>query len=424
MIIIILISWENLRVNLIMLATFKRGIISQNCFWWKMNDFLPDTTGAELYQSLKKRGRFVQLNIVGHTIYLVTDINDIAQLLELSPNPFGPGILKENFFRRFIPTNVGIATDPSWQYKRAYNDAVLETDKQHSLYTVFNESIYERMISLQPHNFETFSEMAKELTSKFIFGTYTYNPIVYKVFKQADSFLSSAFNLNTVEPRDLGEYRDYLQSELLHPHPNTLLAFGDGHHVGLTTDILVDQIPHWIFPIAGVFSVHLPRLLALLASHPAELEKVIHEIHEGRFTDKHCYVRKCILELFRLNNAVNSTFRGLTSDFTFHNSDTVFVKGTQFVFFNNPILRDLFEHPNQFIPSRWHPEMESSMRALMFNQGNQRCPGKELTILLLTLGLVNYLSLHNNQIQCSIIYDKEFIPYAINPCTLQFKQNH
>lgn len=418
----ILLPWDDIRVNLIMLATLKRGIISQNCFWWRMNDFLPDATGAEVYMSMKKRGRFVKLNIMGKTIYLLTDIVDIQQLLEFSPEPFGPGVIKNNFFRRFIPNNVGIGTNPSWKYKREYNDAVLQTNEQHILIPTMNDSIKEKMTAINPYNFTTFSEMAKQLTSNIIFGTYEYNPVIYKVFRQADSFLSAVFNINTVDPEDLAEYRRYLQNQLFNPLPNTLLSLGQVHHYALSTEVIVDQIPHWIFPIAGVFGVHLPRLLAVLASHPSDLELICKEIENGTYKNKDTYIRKCILELFRLNNAVNSTFRGLTHDFTFNNSDEKFAKGTEFVFFNNPILRDLFDFPNQYVPSRWNMDMETSMHALMFNQGNQSCPGKELTISLLTMGVVNYLDLHKNAIQCNTTFSKEFIPYIINPCTLEFTQ--
>lgn len=416
-----IMPWDDFNINLIMFMTLKRGIISQNCFWWSLNDYLPDATGADIYQSIKKKGRFIKLNIMGKKIYLLTDINDIAQLLELSPNPFGPGVIKKNFFSTFIPTNVGIAVNPDWKYKREYNDRVLQTDKPHTMIPFFYDQIKTKMSMIMPHNFETFSEMARQLTSKIIFGTYNYDPIVYKVFEQADSFLSAIFNINTVDKKDLAKYHSYLENQLLNPQPNTLLEFGHGFHHKFPVNVLIDQIPHWIFPITGVFAVHLPRLLALLANHQPELDVVILEIENGTYLETHNYIRKCILELFRLNNAVNSTFRGLTDDFIFEDSDTVFEKGTQFVFFNNPLLRDLFDYPNEFIPSRWQPEMENKITALMFNQGNQRCPGKELTISLLTIGLVNYLKLNENKIDCNLKLKKEFIPYIINPCTLEFK---
>ena len=90
------------------------------------------------------------------------------------------------------------------------------------------------------------------------------------------------------------------------------------------------------------------------------------------------------METLRLNNPVITTFRTLTSDFTFQGGYS-FKKGTQFLILNNPILREkeFYKEPNKFIPSRWTPEMEKSFYAISFNQGPQKCPGKELAIYLL-----------------------------------------
>jgi cytochrome P450 len=415
------LNWDTLVTNLVMIFTLKRGIISQNCFWWTLNDLMPDATGTEVYTRLKSKGRFIELNLLGQNIFLITDIRDITQLLQLSPNPFGPGVFKQNFFSTFIPKNVGIAVNPDWKYKREYNDKVLETDKIHSYNDIFREYIQEIFAKRNPKTFKEFTELTRSLTSRIIFGTYEYNPILYKVFKQADSLISARFNINTVDSKDLQEYRNYMRYELENPKPNTLLYLANMYHKMLPLDSVIDQIPHWVFPIAGLFSVHLPRLLVILANHPQELEKVKQEIQTKSFLHKDNYIRKCILELFRLNNAVNSTFRGLTKSFSFEGDTRIFQPGTQFVFFNNPVLRDLFESPNEFIPSRWTIELEESFVALMFNQGNQRCPGKELVISLITSALVFYLEMNEYSIRTDIKINPSFVPYILNPCTIEFK---
>jgi cytochrome P450 len=420
-VLLLVLNWETLQVNLTVIFTLNRGIISQNCFWWALNDFLPDATGAEVYKTLKSQGRFIDLNILGERIFLLTDVRDIQELLDLSPDPFGPGKIKKNFFSTFIPKNVGISVGTDWKYKREYNDKVLETDRLHQYSQAFGEYIDTVFAEMRPKTFAEFTEATRKITSKILFGTYDYNPILYKVFKQADSLMSARFNVNTVNSDDLEEYREYMRGELDHPKPNTLISLANTHHALLPTDSVIDQIPHWVFPIAGLFSVHLLRLLVLLSNHPDELKRVVHELHEETQVRRSSYVRKCILELFRLNNAVNSTFRGITDSFTFENSDKVFEKGTQFAFFNNSVLRDLFDSPNQFIPSRWSPEVEESNAALMFNQGNQRCPGKELVISLLTQGLGSFLRLNDYSVETNIKLDTNFIPYILNPCTITFQ---
>ena len=414
-------KWEDIWVNTVVLLTLQRGIITQNCFWWSVNDLFGDSTGTELYGHLRQQGRFVPLNVLGKQLYLVTHMEDITQLLEGSPNPFGPGIFKKNFFDSFIPKNVGISTNPEWKQRRDYNDNVLEPNTKHSLNAVFGKYIEEMFTQHSPKTFGDFTDMTRKLTSKIIFGTYAYNDTIYKVFKQADSVLSARFNTHPVDPNDLKEYREYMRHHLENPTPNTLLFSGHRHHARIPIDDILDQIPHWVFPIAGLFSVHLPRLLVLLANHPEELAIVVSEVQDKLHfnTENHC--RKCILELFRLNNAVNSTFRGLTETFQFENSDAVFEPGTEFVFFNNPVLRDTFDRPNQFVPSRWTRKLEHSHQALMFNHGNQECPGKELTITLLTLGLLHYLQLNSYTIATNIKLDPSFIPYMLNPCSIVFE---
>lgn len=418
--ILVLHNLDNIKVNAIVFMTLKRGILSQNCFWWRVNDFFQDSTGYDIYQRLKQKERFVKLNVLGKELYLLTNLDDIKEVLELSPNPFGAGVLKKNFFSSFMKRNVGISDGQQWIDRRDYNDKVLETDKPHHMTAIFHDYINEIFHKEKPKNFTEFSESTKKITSKIVFGTYDYNEVVYKVFKQADSIVSLTFEINPVDNIDLSLYENYVRTQLQNPHENTLLYLGHKYHKMIPEQDVIEQIPHWIFPIAGLFSVHLPRLLVLLLNHKDDFEIVKREIINKTYLRKDNYIRKCILELFRLNNAVNSTFRGLLEPYQFSNSNKVFAKSTEFVFFNNPLLRDLFESENQFVPSRWNEELENDYRALMFNQSNQRCPGKELVISLLQSGCASYLELCNFNLQTNIKLDNNNIPYLINPCSIQF----
>jgi cytochrome P450 len=411
---------NDLIINSIVFLTLKRGIVSTNCFWWKINNYFPDVTGYYVYQRIKNKNRFVKINIAGKTFYLITNLNDIKELLQLSPNPFGPGLLKKNFFDSFMPKNVGISINPDWKYRREYNDKVLQTDKFHELNVIFYEHIFEAYSTMKYKKFDDILQLTRKLTSKIIFGTYDYNKSIYKVFNQTNSLILALFKVNPVNKKDLDNFHNYCLLELENPKPNTLLSLAKKYHKIIPIEQILDQIPHWIFPIAGLFSVQLPRLLVILESHPNELRIVIDEIKLKSHFNKNSFVRKCILELFRCNNPVNSTFRSLLSPFKFENSDITFEKDSQFVFFNNPLLRDLFEFPNNFVPNRWNEELENSIRALMFNQGPQRCPGKELTISLMIIALEVFLKLNNYEIKSNTKIDPNFIPFMINPCNIEF----
>lgn len=420
LVILLITQLDTIKVNAIVFMTLRRGIITQNCFWWRVNDYFPDSTGYELYQRLKQKERFVKLNILGKDIYLLTKLNDIQELLDSSPNPFGAGILKKSYFSSFMSRNVGISDGLEWVKRREYNDIILETDKPHSLTPIFTEYINEIFSTIKPKDFSEFTQATRQITSKIIFGTYEYNDIIYKIFKQADSLLSATFSMNFINKQDLAEYEEYLRKELHNSRPNTLLSLGHQYHKMLPQQDLIEQIPHFIFPIAGLFSVHFPRLLVLLLNHPKEYEIVKEQIQHNQHFHRENHIRKCILELFRLNNAVNSTFRGLLEPYQFTDSNVEFEKGTEFVFFNNPVLRDLFERPNEFVPSRWDAKLENEYRALMFNQANQRCPGKELVLSLLQSACVQYLKLCDFKVNTNIKLNPEYIPYLINPCTITF----
>ena len=77
------------------------------------------------------------------------------------------------------------------------------------------------------------------------------------------------------------------------------------------------QIPHYIFPLAGLYVTSIPRLLLLLCNHKHIFRKVIHEINKNDIYQLP-YLRKCIMETLRLMNPLITTFRTLLQDYTFY----------------------------------------------------------------------------------------------------------
>ena len=159
---------------------------------------------------------------------------------------------------------------------------------------------------------------------------------------------------------------------------------------------------------------------------------MIQEVNSLNYSDKDNYekiykltfLRKCIMETLRLNNPVITTFRTLTRDFSFDNKYR-FYKGDQFLILNNPILREpkFFKNPNKFIPSRWTDNMEKSYYSLIFNQGPQKCPGKEITIYLIQSFIYNLIKIKEigltQSLRCKKINTNK-IKETINPCTIKF----
>ena len=196
---------------------------------------------------------------------------------------------------------------------------------------------------------------------------------------------------------------------------------------------VLHQIPHFIFPIVGLFITTLPRLLIMIFNHKNVLKNVINEVNSVKkdtelISDKIyklTYIRQCILETLRLINPLVTTFGSLSQDFEFDEKYS-FKKGTQFLILNNPVLREneYFEQPDKFIPERWTPKMEKSYYAISFNQGPQRCPAKELVIFLLQSFIYNFFIIKNINMNTIVEInevDINNIPQITNPFSFYIK---
>ena len=108
LIILCLINYEQLRVDILTELVISRGVVSVNCFWYKITElFFKDASGINLFNDLKKKyGDFAFTNVFGKDCYLVTNINDIKYVLDNSPYLFNVGELKLKFFNKNHFTDV------------------------------------------------------------------------------------------------------------------------------------------------------------------------------------------------------------------------------------------------------------------------------------------------------------------------------
>ena len=417
-------------VNKMVSLIIKRGILAPNCKWWEVSSReLEDASGVELYYKMKKKyGKLVPVKMAGKSMYLVTDINYIRIILENSPFVFGVGILKYKMFKSFMKYNLGVSEGCPWIKRRTLNIQTLDTDRLHEYAGKFNEYIKNILKDHTPTNFEQFSILAKKITMQVVFGTDVVVEEVFQIFSEANSMKALVEPDYEINPKIMSVYLDYLAKNIANPNPDCLVYLA----VQASSDQqeLIHQIPHWIFPIVGLIHTSIPRLLLLLVNHPDKLYKLFGEIQKLPSLDANSiynlrYLRDCVLETFRLNNPVVTTFRTLLSDYDFPDNGIsqavpAFPKGTDFVILNNPVLRDpsFFSEPNRYIPERWTPELELTFHAIMFNQGPQRCPGKELAIFIVQSFLVHYIAKSGLGL-CAQKIDTENVPQMINPCTIE-----
>jgi hypothetical protein len=373
--------YDTIHVNLIVSLTVMRGILTPNKLWYSISDLYDDPLGIKLFNKLKyKNNKYENINIYGEDVKIILDINLIKNILDNSPNIYGVGKLKYNFFKSFMKYNVGVSSLPKWKKRRKLNEYVLNTNKHHQHISLFDFHIKSELQKNIPLTHNEFIKFNKLLTMKIIFGVNEIYEPIFEIFDKANSIKSILMENINIDKDIYNKYEKYIYKHIKNPNKNSLIYLASEYTSN--HEEIFHQIPHWIFPINGLISVHSIRLLALLYNHPDQLDKINDDGH----------IRKCILELFRLNNPVNSTFRTVI-----HKTDE-FREGEQLLILNNPILRteDIFYKPHEYHPERWNYKLEQSYYALMFNQGKQKCPGKELAIDIITIFIKYYLQLINN----------------------------
>lgn len=425
---IIYFKQDEMRIWLMNRIIILRGILAPSCFWYKVSDFiLDDGSGIDLYNKYKEKyGDFAPTEMFGEKIYLVTNNKFIKIILDKSPNTFTVGKLKMKFFRSFMEKNVGVSTGCPWKKRRYMNEQALNTDMLHKYSEKHLQYTKNEILKWNKNKigFIDFVEFGKKMGSKIIFNAESVHPDVFNIFKDANTLL--AFEKKYEINKEIHDnYLETLNYYIKNPNDNSLVKLLT--EVSNDKEELIHQIPHFIFPIVGLYVTTIPRTLALLFNHKQILAKVVKEINQVNIENSKSiyhltFLRKCILETLRLNNPVITTFRTLRQDFNF-NDKYKFKKGDQFLILNNPVLREkeFFNKPNQFIPSRWTTEKEKSYYSISFSQGPQRCPGKELAIFLGQAFIYNFIKLR--KITCktnikTIALDKNNIPQIINPCDI------
>ena len=426
-ILLIYTYYDNIKIWILNRIIVQRGILAPSCFWYKVSDLLlEDSAGVNLYNKLKEEiGDFPLTYQFNEEIYLVNNVKHIKIILDNSPTIFGVGKLKKQFFSSFMDKNVGVSQGCPWKRRRNMNEVALDTDKLHQYSDKYNEYLQEYISKWSDKSelvYSDFLQLGRFMVAKIVFGVDSVPDDVFNLFSEANStsvLLDPSFQ---IDPTIYNNYLQILNQAIDNPQPNSLVQLCLS--VSNDREEILHQIPHFIFPIVAICISVIPRLLIFIFNHKRIFENIVKEINSVSDSNniyELSYTRQCILESLRLNNLVVTTFRTLLQDFTFDNKYS-FKKGTQFLILNNPVLREkeYFEKPDQFIPERWTPEMEKSYYAISFNQGPQRCPGKELVISLCQSFLYNFIKIKKFTTVETVEIDKNYIPQIINPCKIEF----
>lgn len=361
----------------------NRGILTPNCKNWKISENnLKDASGVKYYNSLISEKGITPITMLNRKITLLTGLKDIKNVLYSSPDPYGPGDLKVKMFSSFMPENVGISTGENWRYRRNLNEYVIDNIVNLPYFTFFISNL-----ALQkPINFKDFEYLGKKLAMKFVFGDEKIVSEIFELFGDANSYSSLTYPDYSIPENIMKPYLKYLREKIDSPVYPSMVWFAVKS--GASEYEILNQIPHWIFPIVGLISTSSPRLL---------------------LTGKTKIDRNDILELLRLNNPVVTTFRKKDNK--------------EFLMLNNGVLRDFRywgKDSNSYKPERWENLTENEDYVVQFNQGPQKCPGKELSLWIIETFTNSYLS-NFRIIEKYPKIDLDNFPQMINPCSISFR---
>jgi hypothetical protein len=197
--------------------------------------------------------------------------------------------------------NLGVSSGIKWLERRKMNELVLNTNKIHQYIYIYNDYTKELLKNNIPTNFQEFKLFGENMIGKIVFNDINFNKKILNIFNEANSIYPIIFN----KPISLDSkkiYDEYLYENINNPKQNSLVKLGLSFYDNFdnnTINEIYNQIPHWMFPIGGLYHSVFPRMLCLLANNKDKLTKLINElknVYEDLDIIKIDYVRFCILE--------------------------------------------------------------------------------------------------------------------------------
>ena len=293
---------DPIKIFILNIIIIKRGILAPNYFWWRISEtFIKDGSGINLYNKYKKLyGDFALSTIFNNKIYIVTNNKYIKTILDNSPNIFGVGELKYKFFRSFMSKNVGVSQGCPWKRRRKMNDHVLLTDKIHTYAKKYDKDLQIIIKNLSQKNklcFNDFTEIGKIMVSKIIFNEERISENIFSIFTEANSILSFYCSNFKINPKIFKIYITFLKKHIENPNEKSLVKLCTQYESN--KDEIIHQIPHFIFPIVGLYNTTVPRIILFLCNHPRVFKKVIDEIKTINLNNDGSYYNIYKLSYFR-----------------------------------------------------------------------------------------------------------------------------
>ncbi len=329
-----------------------------------------------------------EFGIFGRTVELVTDPERSESVLAGRPGFEGypAGALKASAMAFLAPGALTIADGESWLLLRPFNEHVLETGHPHQFAKTILEHVRAAFARPVP-NIEAVRAAMGRAMVQIVVGDVprgqpdpaadvtalfaaVQSPIRRKLF--GFSYRGRRERLYALLGRKWEQAGDGGGEQ-------TLVALGRRLAPDADRNLLLQQIPHWMFTFTGSGTDLLARTLAMVTSRPGVHARVLEEFRSAGPADRAgtvarlVYLEACLLETGRLFPPVTRTFHAGPA-------------GREIVHYFPLLQRDDRLGPNVhgFHPERWlvAPRDAAAAASNLFLRGPRACPGMDLILFV------------------------------------------
>jgi cytochrome P450 len=403
---------DTVRVALqVVLPTLAGGVIKRRPLGLAAAEKLQlDRSAVRLLRRLKSRygGRPLRLRVPGRSVDLALSGEDVAEVLAGAPTPFSPSTKeKRAALRHFQPHGVLISDAVERRPRRRFNEEVLEPGRPlHDLAAPFAAAINREasaLSELAALDWDAFNVAWWRMVRRVTLGE---SAVGDDELTDMLGRLRKDGNWAYAHPRRdqlLSRFHARLAGYLERAEPGSLAeavasASRESEKDGgePDKDVIADQVAHWLFAFdaAGIVTF---RALALLATHPAAMERVREELADVDLTrpDQFTYLRACALESVRLWPTTPALLRESTTDTSWGPAGTTVLIFAPF-FHRDP---DTMPYADRFEPEIWLDGTAASNPALVpFSAGPAICPGRDLVLFCASTMLANLLHGHRYEL--------------------------
>lgn len=388
-----------------------------------------DRHAVRLLQRLRERHDTdaLALRVAGRDVVLLLTPRAATRVLAGTPVPYRTATTeKRASLAHFQPTGVLISDGPLRAERRAFHEAVLETDLPvHRLADRITAAARQEMSTLLTGRdrleWPAFSAAFWRLVRRIVLGDGARTDV--ELTDLLDALRRDA-NWAYLRPRRAGllhRFRLRLATHLDRAEPGSLAALLAEQRVRPGLDPY-GQVPHWLFAYDAAAASAF-RTLALLSTHATNRRRVRDELAAlDPAGGPYPYLGACVLDTVRLWPTTLAILRESTAVTMW--DATPLARGTSFVIYTPLLNRDAAYVPaaDRFQPERWLDGSAAHSGALVpFSAGPAVCPGRSLVLQTVTAALAALLREHDLRLLARARLDAGSpLPYTLGHTSIKF----